>query len=91
MEAMCLGRPVLTTYIAGIPELVIDGKTGWLFPAGSEEELVRAMRACLETPIDILKTMGDSARTRALARHGIEEQADILTGLLETAIAERAS
>jgi glycosyltransferase involved in cell wall biosynthesis len=91
MEAMCLGRPVLTTYIAGIPELVIDGKTGWLFPAGSEEELVRAMRACLETPIDILQTMGDLARARALARHGIEEQADILTGLLETAIGERAS
>ena len=91
MEAMCLGRPVLTTYIAGIPELVIDGKAGWLFPAGSEEELVRAMRACLETPTDILRIMGDLARVRALERHGIEDQADILTGLLETAIAERAS
>ncbi|HWX90208.1 MAG TPA: glycosyltransferase, partial [Rhizomicrobium sp.] len=40
MEAMILGRPVLSTYVAGIPELVINGKTGWLFPAGSQEELV---------------------------------------------------
>jgi hypothetical protein len=47
------------------------------------------MRACLETPGDILKTMGDLARNRALQRHGIEEQADTLTSLFETAI-ERA-
>jgi glycosyltransferase involved in cell wall biosynthesis len=89
MEAMILGRPVLSTYVAGIPELVIDGKTGWLFPAGSQDELVSAMRACLETPSDILKIMGEFARKRALERHGIEEQADTLTALFESAI-ERA-
>lgn len=86
IEAMILGRPVLTTYVAGIPELVIDGRTGWLFPAGSEEELLRAMRACLETRSDTLKVMGDLARVRALERHGIDEQADSLTSLFETAI-----
>ena len=90
MEAMILGRPVLSTYVAGIPELVIDRRTGWLFPAGSQEELVSAMRACLETPGDILKTMGDLARKRALERHGIEEQADTLTTLFDSAI-ERSS
>ncbi len=90
MEAMILGRPVLSTYVAGIPELVIDRKTGWLFPAGSQDELVSAMRACLETPGDILKTMGDLARHRALERHGIEEQADALTTLFDSAI-ERSS
>jgi len=88
IEAMILGRPVLTTYVAGIPELVVDGRTGWLFPAGSEEELVRAMRACLETRGDTLKVMGDLARVRALERHGIEEQADSLTGLFEAAISK---
>jgi glycosyltransferase involved in cell wall biosynthesis len=35
MEAMALRRPVLSTYVAGIPELVIPGENGWLFPAGS--------------------------------------------------------
>ncbi len=34
MEAMALRRPVLSTYIAGIPELVRPGETGWLVPAG---------------------------------------------------------
>lgn len=31
MEAMALRRPVLTTYVAGIPELVRPGENGWLF------------------------------------------------------------
>ena len=34
MEAMALRRPVLTTYVAGIPELVRPGENGWLVPAG---------------------------------------------------------
>jgi glycosyltransferase involved in cell wall biosynthesis len=34
MEAMALGRPVLTTFVAGIPELVLDREHGWLVPAG---------------------------------------------------------
>lgn len=91
IEAMILGRPVLTTYVAGIPELVIDGRTGWLFPAGSEDELIGAMRACLETRSDTLKVMGDLARVRALERHGIDEQADSLTTLFETAIGRTTS
>ena len=33
MEAFALGRPVISTYIAGIPELV-DREPGWLVPAG---------------------------------------------------------
>ncbi|HEY2010639.1 MAG TPA: glycosyltransferase [Rhizomicrobium sp.] len=86
IEAMILGRPVLTTYVAGIPELVIDGRTGWLFPAGSLEELLKAMRGCLDTSGDILKVMGELARVRALDRHGIDDQADSLTSLFETAI-----
>ena len=35
MEALALGRPVVSTYIAGIPELVQHGESGWLVPAGS--------------------------------------------------------
>src|ERR1019366_4076899 len=39
MEAYALGRPVLSTFIAGIPELVTPGHNGWLVPAGSVEAL----------------------------------------------------
>ena len=54
MEAMALRRPVLTTYVAGIPELVRPGEHGWLVPAGDVEALADAMAACLDSPVDIL-------------------------------------
>ena len=45
MEAMALRRPVLSTYIAGIPELVIADENGWLFPAGDVAALAEALEA----------------------------------------------
>lgn len=69
MEALALGRPVLTTYIAGIPELVEPGACGWLVPAGSVDALVSAMVEALHTPLDELSRMGREGRARVLARH----------------------
>jgi len=86
MEAMVLGRPVLSTYIAGIPELVVDGQTGWLFPAGSEEDLLSAIRKCFDTPLETLKTMGELGRVRALQRHDVDKQAEKLTSLFEVVL-----
>jgi colanic acid/amylovoran biosynthesis glycosyltransferase len=74
MEAMSLRRPVLTTYIAGIPELVQQGVNGWLFPSGSVEELAAAMEACLAMPDVQIERMGEQARQRVLERHDIERE-----------------
>jgi len=40
MEAMARGKPVLAPAITGIPELVADGKTGFLYRPGSQEDFV---------------------------------------------------
>jgi glycosyltransferase involved in cell wall biosynthesis len=85
MEAMALRRPVLSTYVAGIPELVIHGQNGWLFPAGDVEQLADAMQACLAASAADLETMGVAARTRALARHDIDVEASRLHRLIEPA------
>ena len=87
MEAMALRRPVLTTYIAGIPELVRAGKDGWLFPAGSVGELTRAMRECLAMPPDELDRMGAAAYDRVIARHDIDATAVKLARLMDEASA----
>lgn len=71
MEAMALGRPVISTYIAGIPELVQPGISGWLVPAGSLEDLVLAMRAALTTPVPRLAEMGQIAAKRVKENHDI--------------------
>lgn len=75
MEAMALRRPVLTTYVAGIPELVRQGENGWLFPAGAVEELATAMADCLAQPVDALQRMGEAAYQRVLQRHDIDSEA----------------
>jgi glycosyltransferase involved in cell wall biosynthesis len=86
MEAMALRRPLISTYIAGIPELVRDGEHGWLVPAGDADALVGAMRACLDAPADVLTRMGEAAHKRALARHDVEKEAETLRSLFENCI-----
>ena len=42
-EAMASGRPVVSTIVAGIPELVANGETGWLVPPDDSQRLADAM------------------------------------------------
>lgn len=81
MEAMALRRPVLTTLVAGIPELVRPGENGWLFPAGSIDELAAAMEDFLATPVDVLKRMGEAGYQNVLQRHSIDAEAAKLAAL----------
>jgi colanic acid/amylovoran biosynthesis glycosyltransferase len=87
MEAMALRRPVLTTAVAGIPELVHHGEAGWLFPAGAIDALADAMAQCLSTPPEQLKTMAQAAYTRVLQRHSIDTEAGKLAHHLREATA----
>jgi glycosyltransferase involved in cell wall biosynthesis len=68
MEALALSRPVITTAIAGIPELV-DGECGWLIPAGSEEALADALREALHAPANDLSARGAVGRERVRQMH----------------------
>lgn len=81
MEAMALRRPVLTTCIAGIPELVRPGENGWLVPAGALAELTDAMREVLALAPSELARLGDAARRRVLERHSVDVEAAKLVGL----------
>jgi glycosyltransferase involved in cell wall biosynthesis len=75
MEAMALRRPVLTTYVAGIPELVVHGRNGWLVPAGDVNRLAATMVQALAVNDTEIEVMGDDARLRVLARHSIDTEA----------------
>jgi len=87
MEAMALRRTVLTTYVAGIPELVRSGQDGWLFAAGSIEALMAAMEDFLAKSDDELKKMGDAAYQRVMKRHSIDTEATKLAELFRTSSA----
>jgi len=81
MEAMALGRPVIATYVAGIPELVRPGENGWLIPAGDVEALAEAIMECLGLDAAALEHMGAQARQRALSRHDVDVEAAKLARL----------
>ena len=74
MEAMGLKKPVISTFVAGIPELVQDGKHGWLVPAGDLNALTGAMKDCLDAPPTILEAMGAAAQAEVLHRHDIDTE-----------------
>ena len=83
MEALALGRPVISTYVAGIPELIEPGVCGWLAPAGSVDATAEAIRECLATDVKTLTRMGHEGRRRVLALHDVRESARRLKALLE--------
>jgi glycosyltransferase involved in cell wall biosynthesis len=83
MEAMALSRPVIATYVAGVPELVKPGVHGWLVPAGDVDELAHAMRECLQADRDVLTRMGAAAQTRVRDRHNVDSSARQLAKLFE--------
>ena len=73
--------PVISTFVAGIPELVRSGEDGWLVPAGDIDALVTAMTACLDATPETLTRMGLAAQSRVMARHNVIEQASKLAKL----------
>jgi len=81
MESLALRTPVITTYIAGIPELV-DASCGWLVPAGSVEALAEAIATCLQLTPDRLAAMGEAGRQRVADLHAIDRAVEPLIGLL---------
>jgi colanic acid/amylovoran biosynthesis glycosyltransferase len=83
MEAMALGRPVISTYIAGIPELVISGETGWLVPASDDVALADAMREALAASLEKLTDMGLRGRRRVIEGHDVRREAEALKMLFE--------
>jgi len=87
MEAMALRRPVLTTYVAGIPELVRAGEDGWLFPPGDVDQLAVALEDLLSRSVEELRVMGEAAHRRVLERHSVDTEAAKLAGLFRQAAA----
>jgi colanic acid/amylovoran biosynthesis glycosyltransferase len=86
MEALAMRRPVISTYIAGIPELVVPGDVGWLAPASDVEALASCMLEALDTPVERLREMGSRGRELVRERHRVATEAERLEGHFREAI-----
>lgn len=84
MEALAMARPVISTYVAGIPELVQPGRTGWLTPAGDIPALASAMVEALTAPAEHLQQLGAAGRAAVLERHRVATEASRLAELFRS-------
>ena len=71
LEAMAAGLPVVASRVGGNTELVEEGKTGFLFSVGNEQELVTALHTVL-TSSEVRIQMGSEARRRVLERYHMD-------------------
>jgi colanic acid/amylovoran biosynthesis glycosyltransferase len=91
MEAFALGRPVISTCIAGIPELVVNSENGWLIPAGDVERLADAMQEVVTSEPLALRGLGQNGRARTFERHNITTEAGKLKQLFSKVISGTAA
>ena len=70
VESMAAGLPVLTTSVAGIPDLVVDGVTGFVTDP-TPEGIAATIRRFYAVPDLKLRGMIESARRQATARHDV--------------------
>jgi len=77
MEAMACQLPCLTTYIAGIPELITDGVDGLLVPAASIDDLTNAIERLVLDPA-LRQRIGEAARARIQRQYSLQPNVAIL-------------
>jgi glycosyltransferase involved in cell wall biosynthesis len=65
MEAMAMGRPVVASRIGGLPDIVVDGETGFLVPPGDWRALQEAIQRLLDDPV-LRERMGTKAKQRVV-------------------------
>jgi glycosyltransferase involved in cell wall biosynthesis len=69
MEAFALGRTVLVTHIAGIPELVVNGESGWLIPSGTASPIADGIEKVMAADVETLEKMARIGCEAVRERH----------------------
>jgi len=77
MEAMAMEIPCVSTYIAGIPELIRSEVDGLLVPASSEAALVEALSRLI-MDADVRRSLGRSGRRRVLDLYSLDANVRLL-------------
>jgi glycosyltransferase involved in cell wall biosynthesis len=85
MEAMAAGKPMISTAVGGVPELVEDG-CGLLVPPRDAQALSKAMSHMLENP-SARKSMGEKSARRAVERFDLRAMTEAYEDLYRWLIA----
>ena len=84
MEAHAAATPVIGARIGGIPEMIVEGRTGWLFPSGDADALAECLRAVLRDPARA-RAMGVAGRAWVADRYDPARHYDAILAAYEDA------
>jgi glycosyltransferase involved in cell wall biosynthesis len=68
VQALACGKPVVASSVGGIPEVVIDGETGFVIPPGDAQALAEALRRLVDDG-SLRAALGEAGRRRAVERY----------------------
>ena len=72
LEAMAMGRPIITTDAPGCKETVMDGINGYIVKVKSSQALVKAMFSFIEQP-ELIESMGNNSRKIAEDKYDVDK------------------
>jgi len=75
LEAMAMGRPIITTDAPGCRETVIDGRNGYLVPVKDVDSLTEALERFIVTP-ELIPSMGEESRKIAVEKYDVRKVND---------------
>lgn len=84
MEAMAAGLPIVSTHVAGVPEMVEEGTTGYLVPQKSPEMLAARIRTLLENSA-LRVSMGTAGAARCRELFDVTKTCGALHAILRDA------
>jgi glycosyltransferase involved in cell wall biosynthesis len=85
LESMALARPIVASSVGGIPEMLVDGESGWLVPPDDPAVLATAVTALLRDA-DVRRRMGDAAYARLTGAFALDGFARTMFHAFEAAV-----
>ena len=88
LEAMLFGKPVVATRVGGVPEVVLDGKTGILVDRANSQQLAHAIIKMFQNP-DLLRSWGMAGRERVLKDFNPAQRVKKIAALYEDVLTRK--
>lgn len=87
LEAAATGLPIIGSRVGGIPECILDGRTGFLVPERDEHALAQRMTELLDDPVK-RRQMGIAGRALVERQFDIQRQTEALERLYDSLVGE---
>jgi glycosyltransferase involved in cell wall biosynthesis len=88
IEAMAASKPVVATDGGGVPEIVLDGETGFLVPMGNASAMATAIRRLVDNP-DLRSQFGLRGRSRVEGLFTIQHTVSSVQSVYDEALVRK--